>query len=98
MSDVSAADYGGMVVRARRTRSGAFLTVLTIRLRQREESNNSIDVPNFGNYTHLMTNPRVLQFALRYEFYFFKLFRTCSNCWDPMKLIRSDEPSKKNLV
>jgi hypothetical protein len=32
------------------------------------ESNNSIDVPNFGNYTHLMTNPRVMQFALRYEF------------------------------
>ncbi len=32
------------------------------------ESNNSIAVPNFGNYTHLMTNPRVMQFALRYEF------------------------------
>ena len=32
------------------------------------ESNNSIEVPNFGNYTHLMTNPRVMQFALRYEF------------------------------
>jgi hypothetical protein len=32
------------------------------------ESNNSIAVPNFGNYTHLMTNPRVMQFAVRYEF------------------------------
>jgi hypothetical protein len=32
------------------------------------ESNNSIAVPNFGNYSHLMTNPRVMQFALRYEF------------------------------
>ena len=33
------------------------------------ESNNSIAVfPNFGRYTHLMTNPRVMQFALRYEF------------------------------
>ena len=32
------------------------------------ESNNSIAVPNFGNYTHLMTQPRVMQFALRYEF------------------------------
>jgi hypothetical protein len=32
------------------------------------ESNNTIAVPNFGNYTHLMTNPRVMQFALRYEF------------------------------
>ena len=32
------------------------------------ESNNSIAVPNFGNYTHLLTNPRVMQFALRYEF------------------------------
>ena len=32
------------------------------------ESNNSIAVPNFGNYTHQMTNPRVMQFALRYEF------------------------------
>ena len=34
------------------------------------ESNNSIAVPAsvFGNYTHLMTNPRVMQFALRYEF------------------------------
>ncbi len=32
------------------------------------ESNNSIEVPNFGNYTYLMTNPRVMQFALRYEF------------------------------
>ena len=32
------------------------------------ESSNSIAVPNFGNYTHLMTNPRVMQFALRYEF------------------------------
>jgi hypothetical protein len=32
------------------------------------ESNNSIAVPNFGKYTHLMTNPRVMQFALRYEF------------------------------
>ncbi len=32
------------------------------------ESNNSINVPNFGNYTHLMTNPRVMQFGLRYEF------------------------------
>jgi len=32
------------------------------------ESNNSIAVPNFGYYTHLMTNPRVMQFALRYEF------------------------------
>jgi hypothetical protein len=32
------------------------------------ESNNSIAVPNFGNYTHLMTNPRVMQFAFRYEF------------------------------
>lgn len=32
------------------------------------ESNNSIAVPNFGTYTHLMTNPRVMEFALRYEF------------------------------
>ncbi|HEY1468927.1 MAG TPA: hypothetical protein VGF61_07770, partial [Candidatus Acidoferrum sp.] len=33
------------------------------------ESNNSIGVgQRFGNYTHLMTNPRVMQFALRYEF------------------------------
>jgi len=33
------------------------------------ESNNSIAVgPRFGNYSHLMTNPRVMQFALRYEF------------------------------
>jgi hypothetical protein len=32
------------------------------------ESNNSIASPNFGNYSHLMTNPRVMQFALRYEF------------------------------
>jgi len=33
------------------------------------ESNNSIGVGDrFGNYTHLMTNPRVMQFALRYEF------------------------------
>ena len=32
------------------------------------ESNNSIAVPNFGNYSHLMTNPRVMEFALRYEF------------------------------
>jgi hypothetical protein len=32
------------------------------------ESNNSIDVISFGNFTHLMTNPRVMQFALRYEF------------------------------
>jgi Carboxypeptidase regulatory-like domain len=32
------------------------------------ESDNSIDVPNFGIYTHLMTNPRVMEFALRYEF------------------------------
>jgi hypothetical protein len=32
------------------------------------ESNNSIDTTTFGNYTHLMTNPRVMQFALRYEF------------------------------
>jgi len=32
------------------------------------ESNNSIATPNFGYYTHLMTNPRVMQFALRYEF------------------------------
>ncbi len=32
------------------------------------ESINSTAVPNFGNYTHLMTNPRVMQFALRYEF------------------------------
>jgi hypothetical protein len=32
------------------------------------ESNNSIGTQTFGNYTHLMTNPRVMQFALRYEF------------------------------
>jgi hypothetical protein len=32
------------------------------------ESNNSIATSTFGNYTHLMTNPRVMQFALRYEF------------------------------
>ncbi|HET9409033.1 MAG TPA: TonB-dependent receptor [Candidatus Sulfotelmatobacter sp.] len=32
------------------------------------ESNNAIGNTNFGNYTHLMTNPRVMQFALRYEF------------------------------
>ena len=33
------------------------------------ESNNSIGVgQRFGNYSHLMTNPRVMQFALRYEF------------------------------
>jgi len=33
------------------------------------ESNNSIGIgQRFGNYTHLMTNPRVMQFALRYEF------------------------------
>lgn len=33
------------------------------------ESNNSIGTgQSFGNYTHLMTNPRVMQFALRYEF------------------------------
>jgi hypothetical protein len=32
------------------------------------ESNNSIATTTFGNYTHLMTNPRVMQFALRYEF------------------------------
>lgn len=33
------------------------------------ESNNSIGVgQRFGKYTHLMTNPRVMQFALRYEF------------------------------
>jgi len=33
------------------------------------ESNNSIAVGSrFGNYSHLMTNPRVMQFALRYEF------------------------------
>jgi hypothetical protein len=34
------------------------------------ESNNSIGIPpsSFGDYTHLMTNPRVMQFALRYEF------------------------------
>ncbi len=28
-----------------------------------------VDVSNtFGNYTGLLTNPRVMQFALRYEF------------------------------
>lgn len=32
------------------------------------ESNNSIATTAFGNYTHLMTNPRVMQFALRFEF------------------------------
>jgi hypothetical protein len=24
--------------------------------------------PSFGNYTGLLTNPRVMQFALRYDF------------------------------
>jgi len=32
--------------------------------------NSAIDTsgPSFGNYTRLSTNPRVMQFALRYEF------------------------------
>jgi Carboxypeptidase regulatory-like domain len=35
-----------------------------------QSSNNSIDSfgSSFGNYTRLLTNPRVMQFALRYEF------------------------------
>jgi len=35
-----------------------------------QSTNNAIDTfgPSFGNYTRLLTNPRVMQFALRYEF------------------------------
>jgi hypothetical protein len=35
-----------------------------------QSTNNVIDTygPSFGNYTRLLTNPRVMQFALRYEF------------------------------
>ena len=35
-----------------------------------QSTNNSIDTfgAQFGNYTRLLTNPRVMQFALRYEF------------------------------
>ena len=35
-----------------------------------QSTNNSIDSfgSSFGNYTRLLTNPRVMQFALRYEF------------------------------
>lgn len=35
-----------------------------------QSTNNSIDSfgAQFGNYTRLLTNPRVMQFALRYEF------------------------------
>ena len=45
-------------------------TLISINASSASESNNSIAIPpaSFGNYTHLMTNPRVMQFALRYEF------------------------------
>lgn len=35
-----------------------------------QSTNNAIDTygPSFGNYLRLLTNPRVMQFALRYEF------------------------------
>jgi hypothetical protein len=35
-----------------------------------QSTNNEIDTfsSSFGNYTRLLTNPRVMQFALRYGF------------------------------
>jgi len=33
-----------------------------------QRATTSIDSGSFGNYSGLLTNPRVMQFALRYEF------------------------------